>query len=60
MATAGAAERATRYRQEAEKFRQMADVESTGVLRETLLMIATEYDDLAATIEPSKENRPAP
>lgn len=45
--TAGTAQRAARYRQEAERFRQIARAEKDGAFRETLQTIASQYDDLA-------------
>ena len=50
--TAGAAERVARYRQEAEKFRQLAQAEKDEAFQETLLTIAKEYDQLADTLVP--------
>lgn len=52
MMSAGAAERVARYRQEAEKFRQMAAGEAEGALKESLKTIAREYDELADTLTP--------
>jgi hypothetical protein len=52
MMTAGAAERVARYRQEAEKFRKLAQTENDGSLREELLSLAKQYDALADGLTP--------
>lgn len=52
MQSADAPERAARYRREAGKFRQMAQAEVDGYLRESLLALAKEYDDLVAGLTP--------
>jgi len=52
MMTAGAAERVARYRQEAEKFRQLAQTENDGSLRDELLSLAKQYDALADGLLP--------
>lgn len=53
MMTAGAAERVARYRQEAEKFRQLAQAESElSPIRGELLEIAKQYEDLANGLIP--------
>lgn len=53
MRTTGAAERVVRYRQEAQKFRQMAHGETqNSPIRAELLELAKEYDDLANSLVP--------
>jgi hypothetical protein len=54
MRSMGAAERAVHYRQEAEKFRQMAQTELDGQIRESLLSLAKQYDYLADDLMPPK------
>jgi len=52
MRTAGAAERVARYRQEAEKFRRIAQSETDNGVRQSFLDLAKEYDDLANGLIP--------
>lgn len=53
MMTVGAAERVARYRQEAEKFRRLAQAETEGSpIRGELLEVAKQYDDLANGLIP--------
>lgn len=52
MRSTGAAERAAHYRNEAEKFRLMAQAEAQSGLRDSLLMLAKQYDDLATDLIP--------
>lgn len=53
MMTAGAAERVARYRQEAKKFRRLAQAETEGSpIRGELLEVAKQYDDLANGLIP--------
>jgi hypothetical protein len=52
MMTTGAAERAVRYRQDAAKFRELAQAETNGSFREELMSIAKQYDQLAASLIP--------
>jgi hypothetical protein len=40
--------RIRRYREEAARFRRMAEIETDGKLRRTLMSLARQYDDLAA------------
>jgi hypothetical protein len=54
MRTAGAAERVARYRQEAEKFRRMAQSETDNGVHQSFLDLAKEYDDLANCLIPPK------
>jgi hypothetical protein len=44
MRTAGAAERVARYRQEAEKFRRIAQSETDNGVRQSFLDLAKEYE----------------
>jgi hypothetical protein len=46
--------RAEHYRQEAEKFRQMAKTETDQKLRHSLLELAGQYRDMAANIIPTE------
>ena len=48
--------RAERYRQEAEKFRHMADTEGDEKLRRSLAELAEQYDELAANIAPMEHD----
>lgn len=48
--------RAQHYRQEAEKFRQMAEIEIDEKLRLRLLDLAAQYGELAANIGPIKSH----
>ena len=52
MLTAGATERAARYRQEAAKFRELAQTETDHHFREELLSIAKQYEALAEGLTP--------
>ena len=44
--------RAAHYREEAEKFRSLAAVETDISLRESLLHLARQYDQLATSLTP--------
>jgi hypothetical protein len=48
----GAPERAARYRQEAARFRRLAETEPDDRLRQSLLDIAQQYEDLADGLAP--------
>jgi hypothetical protein len=50
--TADTAQRAARYRQEAERFRQIARAEKDGAFQYTLQTIARQYDQLADALVP--------
>jgi hypothetical protein len=50
--SAGAPERARHYREQAEKFRQMAKAETDENLREAISALATQYDELANRLDP--------
>jgi len=52
MMVMGVPERAARYRQEAERFRKMAETETDDDLRRSLLDIARQYDALANGLVP--------
>jgi len=54
VTTASVAERVARYRQEAERFRQMAQREIDRNLYDELMTLAKEYDDLANSLMPPK------
>jgi hypothetical protein len=56
MMKLGAPERAARYRQEAARFRHMAETESDNLLRQSLLDIAKEYEDLADGLVPRQHD----
>ena len=45
-------------RQEAHKFRGLVQIETNEEFRETLLSIAKEYEALAASLVPTKEDDP--
>lgn len=51
MMSLGGAERAARYRQEAERFRHLAERETDDDLRRSLLGVAEEYDILARNLQ---------
>lgn len=52
MMSAGGAARAARYRQEAERFRQLAAAETDESVRQSFLGVASEYDQLADALFP--------
>ena len=42
--------RATHYREQAEKLRDMAEAEPRGELRDQLIALAAQYDEMAANL----------
>jgi hypothetical protein len=54
----GAAMRVRRYRQEAHRFRGLAQIETNEEFREALLSIAKEYEALVASLVPTAEDDP--
>ena len=46
--------RALHYREQAVKFRDMAEAEPAGALREQLFALASEYDMLANSLDPPR------
>jgi hypothetical protein len=54
--TLSAAQRAARYRQQADRFRRMAETEVNDHLRRNLLDLAKQYGDLAKELEPRQPN----
>ena len=54
MMALDAPERAIHYRRKAERFRQMAGTEPNGDLRQSLLDIAQQYEDLANDLVPKQ------
>lgn len=56
--TDGAAMRVRRYRQEAHRFRGLAQIETNEEFREALLSLAKEYEALAASLVPTAQDDP--
>jgi hypothetical protein len=52
-----AKQRAAHYRDEAEKFRNMANVESVESIRAQLMGLAAQYDSLAASLDVNMHDR---
>jgi hypothetical protein len=50
LRTAGTAQRAARYPQEAERLLEIARAEKTGAFRETLQTVPKQYDQLAEAL----------
>jgi hypothetical protein len=48
--------RARRYREEAARFRRMAEIEVVEKVRQSLSSLAEQYDELASGIEPQPHN----
>ena len=48
--------RARRYREEAARFRRMAGTEVVEKVRQSLLSLAEQYDELASGIEPQRHD----
>jgi len=47
-----AADRAARYREQAVRFRQLAQAELDDGIRQSLLEVARQYEDLANSLDP--------